>query len=186
MNNGLIFTNTYISYTMEFGEMFAGEFSTGKVDNTPHVFTYTNAVVEIYFSPSDAVEQQVLDAVESVDDTFQFAHFFWILESLSQVTASRFITEGVDIWGTWDALGAGNVSSQDDPLCAAGIPIRIEDFGGKLHHKVGVMDAFSSDPTVVTGSFNWTTSGVDSNDENILILHNADIAAAFYEEMVRL
>ncbi len=48
------------------------------------------------------------------------------------------------------------------------------------------MDAFSSDPTVVTGSFNWTASGADSNDENILILHNADIAASFYEEMVRL
>ena len=188
MNNGLVFTNSYISlaYTMEFEEMFAGDFSTGKVDNTPHVFTYTNAVVEIYFSPSDAVEQQVLDTVESVDDTFQFAHFFWTLESLGQVTASKFITDGVDVWGTWDALGAGNVSSQDDPLCTAGIPIRIEDFGGKLHHKVGVMDAFSSDPTVVTGSFNWTGSGADSNDENILIIHNADIASTFFDEMVRL
>jgi len=188
MNNGLLFTDTYISlaYTMEFEEMFSGSFSGDKADNTPHVFTYTNAIVEIYFAPSDAVEQQVLDAVESVDDTFQFAHFFWTLESLGQVTAAKFITDGVDIWGTWDALGAGNVSSQDDPLCAAGIPIRVEDFGGKLHHKVGVMDAFSSDPTVVTGSFNWTASGADSNDENILIIHNADIAASFYEEMVRL
>ena len=188
MNNGLVFTDTYISlaYTMEFEEMFTGDFSGDKEDNTPNVFTYTNAIVEIYFSPSDAVEQQVLDAVNSVDDTFQFAHFFWTLESLSQVTASKFITENVDVWGTWDALGAGNVSSQDDMLCAAGIPIRIEDFGGKLHHKVGVMDAFGSDPTVVTGSFNWTASGANSNDENTLIIHSADIASAFFDEMVTL
>jgi PKD repeat protein len=105
---------------------------------------------------------------------------------LGQLAVSKFITEGVDVWGTWDQLGAGNVSSQDDALCQAGVSIRVEDWGGKLHHKVGVIDAFGSDPTVVTGSFNWTASANDSNDENTLIIHNTDIATAFYDEMVKL
>jgi len=188
MNNGVVFTDTYISlaYSLEFEEMFNGRFSNQKTDNTPHVFTYTNAVVEIYFAPTDGTIGQITEAVASADTTFQFAQFFWTDPGLGQLAVSKFITEGVDVWGTWDQLGAGSVSSQDNVLCAASVPVRVEDFGGKLHHKVGVIDAFSSDPTVVTGSFNWSASADNSNDENTLIIHNADIAAAFYEEMVRL
>lgn len=188
MNNSLVFSDTYIAlaYSMEFEEMFSGRFSNQKTDNTPHVFTYTNAVVEIYFAPTDAVEEQIIAALTAADSTFQFAQFFWTSTTLGELAVSKYISEGVDVWGTWDQLGAGNVSSQDDALCAAGIPVRVEDFGGKLHHKVGVMDAFGSDPTVVTGSFNWTASAEESNDENTLIVHNPQVAAAFYEEMVRL
>ena len=188
MNNSVVFTDTYISlaYAMEFEEMFNGRFSNQKSDNTPHVFTYTNAVIEIYFAPTDGVIEQISDAVAAADTSFQFAQFFWTDAVLGQLAVSKFVTAGVDVWGTWDQLGAGSVSSQDNILCAAGVPVRVEDFGGKLHHKVGVIDAFSSDPTVVTGSFNWSGSADNSNDENTLIIHNADIAAAFYEEMVRL
>jgi phosphatidylserine/phosphatidylglycerophosphate/cardiolipin synthase-like enzyme len=188
LNNSLVLTDTYIAlaYTREFEEMFSGRFSNQKTDNTPHVFTYTNAVVEIYFSPTDEVEQRVLAAVATAEDTFQFAQFYWTLESLSQLAITKFITEGVEIWGSWDLLGASNAASQDDVLCNAGVPVRVEDFSGILHHKVGVIDAFGSDPTVVTGSFNWTMAGAERNDENVLIIHNADIAAAYYDEMVRL
>lgn len=188
MNNSQVFTDTYIAlaYSMEFEEMFSGHFSNGKTDNTPHVFTYTNAVIEIYFAPTDGTEGHILEALDSADSTFQFAQFFWTSAPLGQLAVSKFVTEGVDVWGTWDQLGAGNVSSQDNVLCAAGVPVRVEDFGGKLHHKVGVIDAYGSDPTVVTGSFNWTASAEDNNDENTMIIHSADIADAYYQEMVRL
>jgi len=188
MNNSQVFTDTYIAlaYSMEFEEMFSGHFSNNKEDNTPHVFTYTNAVIEIYFAPTDGVEDQIMEAVDSADSTLQFAHFFWTSSPLGQLAVSKFVTEGVDVWGAWDQLGAGNVSSQDDVLCAAGVPVRVEDWGGKLHHKVGVIDAHGSDPTVVMGSFNWTASAEDKNDENTMIIHSADIADAYYQEMVRL
>lgn len=188
MNNSLVFTDTYIAlaYAMEFEEMFGGRFSNQKTNNTPHVFTYTNAIVGIYFAPTDAVEEQILAALTTADSDFQFAQFFWTSAALGELAVSKYVTEGIDVWGTWDQLGAGNVSSQDDVLCAAGVPVRVEDFGGKLHHKVGVIDAFGSDPIVVTGSYNWTASAEESNDENTVIIHNAEIAAAFYEEMARL
>jgi hypothetical protein len=104
-------TDTYIAlaYAMEFEEMFNGRFSNQKADNTPHVFTYTNAVVEIYFSPTDEVEQQVLAAIETADDTFQFAQFFWTLDTLGQLAVTKFLTEGVEIWEVWDQLGGGTV-----------------------------------------------------------------------------
>ena len=40
----------------------------------------------------------------------------------------------------------------------------------------------SDDPIVLTGSHNWSSSAENSNDENILIVHNADIANLYYQE----
>ena len=52
-----------------------------------------------------------------------------------------------------------------------------------LHHKYLIVDVDStSDPTVVTGSMNWSANGDDTNDENTLIIHDAPIANQFYQE----
>ncbi|RME10915.1 MAG: PKD domain-containing protein [Bacteroidetes bacterium] len=187
MNNSVVFTDTYIAlaYQREFDEMFAGSFSNQKSNNTPHVFTYTNARVEIYFAPTDNVEQHLADVVASADRSLHFAHFFWTSDTLGQLALNKVITEGVEVWGSWDALGAGS-TTLDENLCAGGASVRVEDWAGKLHNKLAVIDAFGSDPTVVTGSFNWSSSANSSNDENTLILHSPEIAARYYEEMVRL
>ena len=47
-----------------------------------------------------------------------------------------------------------------------------------LHSKVFIID----EAVVVMGSYNFSNNAEDSNDENVLIIHNADIAAAYYAE----
>lgn len=187
MENSIVITAPHVAipYRMEFEEMFGGKFSNQKRDNTPKVFTYTNAVVKVYFSPTDGVQQQVAQALASAEQSIQFAHFFWTDATLGQLVIDKF-QSGVEVWGSWDQLGAANQYSQDDALCAAGVPVRVEDWGGKLHNKIGVVDALGDDPVVITGSFNWTGAGAESNDENTLIIHSADIAALYYAEMVKL
>ena len=58
--------------------------------------------------------------------------------------------------------------------------------GGILHHKYMLIDADSSEsePIVITGSQNWTTSAEDVNDENTLIIHNAQIAQQYLQEFI--
>jgi hypothetical protein len=68
----------------------------------------------------------------------------------------------------------------------AGAHIRIENRPGKLHHKFAVVDVGSSDPTVILGSYNWTGAGAYDNDENTLIVHDRDLAQAYYAEWLRL
>jgi len=52
-----------------------------------------------------------------------------------------------------------------------------------LHHKYMIVDVDSeSDPTVITGSMNWSANGDDTNDENTLIIHDTDVANQFYQE----
>ena len=78
----------------------------------------------------------------------------------------------VEVYGVWDPLGAANVPSQDEMLCAAGARIGIEDLPGKVHPKFAVIDVQGDDPVVVVGSYNWTEAGAYDNDENTLILHH--------------
>ncbi|MBW2972476.1 hypothetical protein KY359_05560, partial [Candidatus Woesearchaeota archaeon] len=50
-----------------------------------------------------------------------------------------------------------------------------------MHHKVFVID----NKTVVTGSFNPTSNADTKNDENVLIIHDPEVAQKFSEEWER-
>ena len=47
-----------------------------------------------------------------------------------------------------------------------------------LHHKVFIID----EEIVITGSFNPSMNGDTRNDENILIIHDQDIAEKYLQE----
>jgi len=93
---------------------------------------------------------------------------------------------GVTVSGVWDASQAAGAYSQDDALCVAGAAIKIENFPGKVHHKFAVVDVDGSDPTVILGSYNWSSGGAYDNDENTLIVHDANLAQSYYQEYRRL
>ncbi len=187
MNNALVLKSEYVAlaYQIEFDEMVSGKFATAKEDNTPHKFQFDNAFVEIYFSPSDDVESKIVDVMTAAQDTMHFSMFFWTSDVLGDLAVSKHITDSLSIEGVWDAVGARNAFSEDQKMCDAGIPLKIEIAGGKAHNKLAVFDHAGTNPTVVTGSYNWTASGAESNDENTLIISgNPAIAQRYYEEVM--
>jgi len=107
----------------------------------------------------------------------------------SEVLASALIgasARGVEVRVILDAEGAASRYSQHPLLCAAGIALKIENFGGKSHAKWAVADAaLPASARVVFGSMNWTKAGDALNDENTLIVQNAAFAAGFAAEFER-
>jgi phosphatidylserine/phosphatidylglycerophosphate/cardiolipin synthase-like enzyme len=180
-NNTLVFTSTQLAdiYTLEFEEMYLDHlFGTHKKDNTTHTITYRGAPLEIYFSPSDGALDEIISEVETASQDIYFSIFVFTDPRLRNAVLDR-KRAGVTITGLWDKLGAANPSSVDEALCAAGIPIKIEDFEGKLHNKFMLIDVTSSSPRLVTGSMNWSTSGTDANDENTIIYHDSSTIQAY-------
>jgi len=57
---------------------------------------------------------------------------------------------------------------------------------GIMHHKYLIVDQgnANSDPLVLTGSHNWSTSANSRNDENTLIIHDENLANQYYQEFV--
>ena len=186
-NSSLVFTDTMLAsnYTAEFEEMWAGRFDGAKTVNTIQRLEYGSTLVESYFSPTDWPAFEVWLELAKAEQTIHFAMFSWTDELLSKRVAER-MGAGVEVYGVWDQFGAANVSSQDEMLCLAGARIGIENLPGKVHHKFAVIDVEGDDPMVIVGSYNWTNAGAYDNDENTLILHDRELARAYYEEWQRL
>jgi len=186
-NNSLVITDTNLAnvYTSEFQEMWDGDFHGDKADNTAHVFNYAGTRVESWFSPTDLVAFEVWEELADADESIHFGMFFWTDAMLSDRVMER-MEDGVAMYGVWDQLGAANAWSVDEALIDAGAQIRIEDWPGKCHHKFAVIDVEGDDPTVILGSYNWTASGAYDNDENTLIIHDRDLARAYYAEWRRM
>ncbi|NJL47113.1 MAG: competence protein ComE [Leptolyngbyaceae cyanobacterium SM2_5_2] len=66
------------------------------------------------------------------------------------------------------------------PITSVGVPALAE--GDKLHHKFAVID----NSIVVVGSQNWSQAANTSNDENLLVIHSAIVAAHYQREFERL
>lgn len=51
-----------------------------------------------------------------------------------------------------------------------------------MHNKFAIID----DEIVMTGSFNWTTQAVKSNQENVIFIQNENLAKIYAEEFEKL
>ncbi len=179
------------AYELEFEEMWGSSgiqpdtlksrFGSAKFDNTPHEFIVGGHRVELYFSPSDGTTKQLESVVRSAQNEALFAAFSFTKNELgdalievSKTTASvRGIMENINDNG-----------SEYYHLLANEVNVRHHNLSGEFHHKYVVVDAYdlSSDPTVATGSHNWSNAAETTNDENTLILHDPAVAALFKAE----
>lgn len=180
-NNGLLFDDSGLAalYQADFNQMFEnGNFSVTKTPATTTSHTYNGIPLELYFSPEDGGMAALIDEVNNATSSIEFSIFFFTDDALRDALIAR-AEAGVKIRGLWDQLGGSSPFSDDAALCAAGIPIKLEDFTGKMHNKYMVLDANTANGRVVTGSMNWTSSGDGSNDENTLIIHDPATAQAY-------
>lgn len=177
------------AYTVEFEEMWGSsdlspnlanaKFGDQKSDNTPHFFDINGVPMELYFSPSDREEDRVVEEIEKADDQLLMALLLItryefrdaIIEAYNESKDFRMIVEDEEF--------------SDEILPAleqADIPVQIHLPTEIFHHKYAIIDEESVDPTVITGSMNWTFSGGEYNDENTLIIKDKSIANIFRQD----
>jgi phosphatidylserine/phosphatidylglycerophosphate/cardiolipin synthase-like enzyme len=182
------------TYVLEFEEMWGtggaqpdlakGRFGNAKTNNTPHRFLIGNQAVESWFSPSDEVTNRIIQAVQSADFEVLFATLSFTKDEIGQALVDK-RKAGISVRGMIE--NTGDQGTEFGFLLTQGVPVRQHLAKGDLHHKYAVIDAgkTASDPTVVTGSHNWSQSAENSNDENTLVLHSANIALLYKGEFER-
>lgn len=180
-----------------------------KTDNTLHSVVVGGVTVEVYFSPGDdAIGHVTQTIIDEADERADFCAFTWSdqapLDELklkwenSKLDLTGTLT-GFQVHGVFDSLGwnqwwsasvdmtgrTGSSSSVDNPNTrwANPAPVVKDNEDAILHHKYMVIDGHTtSDPVVITGSTNWSDNGNETNDENLLIIHDAAIADQFMQE----
>lgn len=167
-------------FEREFEQMYSGLFHQAKseiIDKSDLRLTNGN-VVSVYFSPKDRIISNAI--VPLINEAHEYVYmpiFFLTDESTAQALIGA-KARGVEVRVIIDAVAASNNYSKHKKLRAAKIPVKTEDWAGKMHQKSLIID----DETVVIGSMNFSKSGDAKNDENCIVVKNAPELARKYKQ----
>lgn len=176
------------AYTLEFEEMWAGNFSTDKTDNTPHRFNINGMPVRLYFSPTDGNDLRLRTAINTADHDIFFSIYSFTLNSVSDAMQSRYF-EGINVRGVFDEGQSDGLGSEWD-FMSGWADVHLDDVDGGgfalLHHKYLMVDPFypDSDPVLMTGSYNWSVSATQNHDENSIYFYDMTVANIFFQEFM--
>ncbi len=185
-NNNLIhFRSREIAedYLTEFNEMFEQDmFGPYTVPETPNpLVTIGDTVVEVYFSPDDGVRARLVELLNAAQRSIYFLAYSFTSDPLGEAIRAK-AASGLTVAGVMEAdQVATNTGTEYDPFLQAGLNVLLDANDDLMHHKVFIID----ESIVVTGSYNFSSGAEQRNDENVIVIHNADVAAAFMEEFWR-
>jgi phosphatidylserine/phosphatidylglycerophosphate/cardiolipin synthase-like enzyme len=168
------------NYAAEFEEMFTRrEFGPTSTADTPRAtLTINDTFVENYFAPDDGAALHIEDALKAARVSVHFMAFSFTRTDFADALIQR-AQAGVTVQGVFEKrqIAAGGDAAWN-ALRGAGLDVRQDGNPFNLHSKVFVIDQ----QVVVTGSYNFSRNAEENNDENVLIVYNPQIAAAYFAE----
>ncbi len=194
-NNAVLIASPSLAenYIAEFEEMFTGQFGPASPANTPnpHVVITIEVgegeakqerqiEVENYFAPEDRVAAEIIEELEQAQDRIRFMAFVFTSDEIADAMLAR-AQAGVVVQGVVESRNAEREYGEYERLRAAVHDVLQDGNPYTMHHKVIIVD----DATVILGSYNFTASAETRNDENLLIIHDPEVAALFVAEFGR-
>jgi len=188
-------------YTREFEEMWGSatdvpipsraKFGPQKTNNVPHILNVNGTRVEAYFSPGDNCSVQLQNLVST---QFNYDCYFSIYVFTDFLIANRMKAihnppQNRYVKGVFDRDTSGGVFREMKGLgpyawtMPADVLIDYAE-SGILHHKYMLIDPLNtnSNPAVETGSYNYSNSANNDNDENFLIVYSPRVANLYLQE----
>jgi phosphatidylserine/phosphatidylglycerophosphate/cardiolipin synthase-like enzyme len=171
------------NYTREFEEMFLEERFGGlsRADTPYHESLLEGDLVEVYFSPDDSVATRLVEIIDDAQNSIEVLAFAFTSDPLAE-SLLKAMKRGVFVRVVVEKDQAGNTGSEVDNLLEGGVDLRFDSNPNSMHHKVILIDG----NTVITGSYNFSRSAEDFNDENVIIVHNAELTADYLVEFNRI
>jgi len=184
-----------IAYHLEFNEMFGTDgpqpdaevsrFGPDKMNDTPHEFLIGGKRVESYFSPSDNTHTKILETLRTADTDLSVATMLitksdlaYAIRDLHETGVSTLVLVKDEASCTDLVINTLRNSLQEK--------FKVAGEAGIMHHKYAIVDQSDadSDPILMTGCHNWSSSAQFRNDENTLMIHDQDLANQYYQEFV--
>ena len=179
-NNVLFFDSPQIAarYEREFNELWRGH-SGAESRSTVHRQTaiLDKTPVFVMFAPEDDAMDYLLPLVKGAEESVHFMAFAFTHDELGEELLKK-SRRGLDVRGVFETRNTNDPYSEIHRLGCAGVGVREDGNSGTMHHKVFIID----DKIVVTGSFNFSNSANQTNDENMVFLNNDAIAAQYEQE----
>lgn len=143
----------------------------------PVVKTSDGATIETYFSTHDDVDHKVIAALEKAKKSIDFLAFSFTHDDIARVMIER-AAQGVTVRGVFEDRQNSKYSEFERMEGKPNVHVLLDGNRFQMHHKFIVIDK----QTVITGSFNFSTSASSDNDENVVFIHDPAVADRFAEE----
>lgn len=164
-------------YTAEFEQMLSGKFHNLKTKpNQPNSFQIDDSKISIYFSPYDKAMQFVVPIIDQAKNYIYLPTFLITHKDLTDALIKA-KHRGVDVKIIIDANNTSTRNTKHALLRQNSILLKTENYAGKMHSKSIIID----DKYIITGSMNFSNSGENKNDENLIIIENTKLTK-FYKE----
>lgn len=183
-NNVLVIRSSEIAYIYEreFQELWSKQFgprAPSTVNNQWAILEGTP--IQILFSAEDHAVSNLIALVNDAQVNIRFLAFSFTDYPLAKAMIDR-SASGVDVKGIYETFGSTSTGSEMKTFWCANVPVRQDGNPSFLHDKIIIID----NRIVVTGSLNYSSNADDSNEENVVILDNPEIAALYLQEFEKL
>ncbi|MBC7092044.1 MAG: phospholipase D family protein [Nitrososphaeria archaeon] len=130
-------------------------------------------VLGTYFSPNGGCAEQIIYWIGRANTSIHVLIYSFTLQNIADALIDA-KNRGVDVKVVFEK---GQISkySQYFRLASAGVSVRNDTNPDYMHNKVAIIDGI----IVLTGSYNWSSSAENSNNENLIIVKSADVAREY-------
>lgn len=134
------------------------------------------AICQVYFSPRGAATSAIIENLEDAKSTILVQAYSFTSLPIAEALV-RAHERGVEVQVLLDKSQRTQGYTAASLLAKAAIPTSIDAAHAIAHNKVIIID----NETVFTGSFNFTKAAEERNAENLLVIHDDQLAARYIE-----
>ncbi|MFN7781910.1 MAG: phospholipase D-like domain-containing protein [Lysobacterales bacterium] len=134
-----------------------------------------------HFSPGESCRQKILALCRGARAQIDVCVFTLADDVLAEALLACH-RRGVAVRLLTDNDKAFDAGSDVAWLREQGVAVRVDRSEFHMHHKFAVFDG----RVLLNGSFNWTRSATNSNEENLMVIEHAQLIADFRAEFERL
>jgi len=121
--------------------------------------------IRVYFSPNGGCQQAVISELKKATQTIDIAMYYLSSREIAQALVKA-QENNVRVRIVLDQGQEIESASKSGYLIKHGFDLRYHLGFGLMHNKFAVIDG----KTLITGSFNWTLTAEERNEENLLII----------------
>lgn len=146
-----------------------------------HFFLISLAKTEVYFSLSDNPQKIIIKNINQAQAFINIAMYVFTDKeiALPLIDAQE---RDVKVRVYLDRSQIASSYSVSRLLVQKGIKVRISTNNYIMHHKFAIID----NRLLLTGSYNWTFSANNRNDENLMVIDDPEIIARYQNQFKKL
>ena len=132
--------------------------------------------IKVYFSPNGGCQKAVIAEIRKATQTIDIAMYYLTSRDIAQALV-RAQENNVRVRIVLDQGQEIEHASKSGYLVKHGLEIKYHMGFGLMHNKFAIIDGKS----LITGSFNWTRTAEEKNEENLLIITDQETLKEYEE-----